>query len=64
MTRVRPTQPGLFPLAHGIPGRVGRLRAFGNAIVPQCAAAFVASCMEVAVANLENLARLGIEIEL
>lgn len=36
--KARPTQPGLFPLAHGIPGRVGRLRAYGNAIVPQVAA--------------------------
>lgn len=34
----RPTQPGLFPLAHGVPGRVGRLRAYGNALVPQVAA--------------------------
>jgi DNA (cytosine-5)-methyltransferase 1 len=34
----RPTQPGLFPLAHGVPARVGRLRAYGNAIVPQVAA--------------------------
>ena len=34
----RPVEPGTFPLAHGVPGRVGRLRAFGNAIVPQVAA--------------------------
>jgi len=39
--KARPTQPGLFPLAHGVSGRVGRLRAYGNAIVPQVAAAFV-----------------------
>lgn len=39
--KARPTKPGLFPLAHGIPGRVGRLRAYGNAIVPQVAAAFI-----------------------
>lgn len=37
----RPTQPGLFPLAHGVPARVGRLRAYGNAIVPQVAAEFI-----------------------
>ena len=44
--KARPTQPGLFPLAHGIPGRVGRLRAYGNAIVPQVAAEFIAAYME------------------
>jgi len=41
----RPVEPGTFPLAHGIPGRVGRLRAYGNAIVPQAAAEFVAAFM-------------------
>lgn len=39
--KARPTKPGIFPLAHGIPNRVGRLRAYGNAIVPQIAAVFV-----------------------
>lgn len=39
--KARPTQPGLFPLAYGIPHRVGRLRAFGNAVVPQVAAVFI-----------------------
>lgn len=39
--RWRPSQPGLYPLADGIPGRVGRLRAYGNAIVPQVAATFI-----------------------
>ncbi len=37
----RPVEPGTFPLADGVPGRVGRLRAYGNAIVPQVAAAFI-----------------------
>jgi len=36
----RPVRPGSFPLAHGAPARVGRLRAYGNAIVSQEAAAF------------------------
>ena len=34
------------PMAHGVPGRMGQLRAYGNAIVPQCAAEFVAAFME------------------
>jgi DNA (cytosine-5)-methyltransferase 1 len=37
----RPVEPGTFPLADGLPARVGRLRGYGNAIVPQAAAAFV-----------------------
>jgi DNA (cytosine-5)-methyltransferase 1 len=42
----RPVEPGTFPLANGIPQRVGRLRAYGNAIVPQVAATFIRSYME------------------
>jgi hypothetical protein len=41
-----PTEPGLFPLAHGVPNRVGTLRGAGNAIVPQVAAEFVGAFME------------------
>lgn len=37
----RPVEPGAFPLAHGATSRVGRLRAYGNAIVPQVAQAFI-----------------------
>jgi DNA (cytosine-5)-methyltransferase 1 len=36
-----PTQSALFPLADGLPNRVGMLRGAGNAIVPEEAAAFV-----------------------
>lgn len=44
--KARPVEPGTFPLAHGIPGRVGRLRAYGNAIIPQVAAQFIMSADE------------------
>jgi DNA (cytosine-5)-methyltransferase 1 len=40
-TRRVPTEPAFFPLAHGIPARVVRLRGYGNAIVPQVAAEFI-----------------------
>lgn len=35
------TEPAVGRLAHGIPGRVGQLRAYGNSIVPAVAAAFI-----------------------
>ena len=38
-------EPESFPLAHGVQGRMGRLRAYGNAIVPQLAAEFVRAFM-------------------
>jgi len=44
--KTRPVEPGLEPLAHGIPGRVGLLRGYGNAIVPQVAAAFLGALKE------------------
>ena len=46
--KYRPIEPGTFPLAHGYPGRVGKLRAYGNAIVPQVAQAFIEAAMECA----------------
>lgn len=45
--KARPTQPGLFPLAHGVPARVGRLRAYGNAIVIPQAVEFIRAYMDV-----------------
>jgi len=35
------------PLATGVKGRVGQLRGYGNAIVPQVAAQFVSAFMEI-----------------
>ena len=43
----RPVEPGASPLAHGTAARVGRLRAYGNAVVAQQAAAFIESYFEV-----------------
>ena len=43
--KARLAEPGVFPLAHGVPARVGRLRGYGNAIVPQVAAAFVTTAL-------------------
>lgn len=44
----RPARPGSFPLADGVPARVGRLRAYGNAINIEAAAAFIKSYMAAA----------------
>ncbi|HHL2634096.1 TPA: DNA cytosine methyltransferase [Yersinia enterocolitica] len=42
----RPVEPGTSPLADGIANRVGRLRAYGNAINAEAAKAFIESYME------------------
>ena len=42
----RPVESGTFPLAHGSTARVGRLRAYGNAIVPQAAQALIEAYLE------------------
>ncbi len=44
--KARPIEPGTFPLAYGVPARVGRLRGYGNAIVPQTAAIFIEAAIE------------------
>lgn len=44
--KARRIEPSSFPLAHGIPGRVGLLRGYGNAIVPQVAAEFIRAYCE------------------
>ena len=42
----RPVEPSTFPLANGIAGRVGRCRAYGNAIVSEVAQGLISSFME------------------
>jgi DNA (cytosine-5)-methyltransferase 1 len=44
--KARRIEPGTFPLAHGVPARVGRLRGYGNAIVPEVAAEFIKAFCE------------------
>lgn len=42
----RSVEPGTFPLAHGAPARVGRLRAYGNAINAEAATVFIEAVMD------------------
>ena len=44
--KARRVEAGTFPLAHGATNRVGKLRGYGNAIVPEVAAQFIAACMD------------------
>lgn len=42
----RPVEPGTFPLADAAPARVGRLRAYGNALDAETASQFIGAVME------------------
>ena len=44
--KARRVEPSIRLLAHGVSARVGRLRAYGNAIVPQVAAEVIGAFME------------------
>ncbi|GAB2721605.1 DNA cytosine methyltransferase [Comamonas sediminis] len=43
----RPVEPGTFPLAHGAAARVGRLRAYGNAINAKAAQTFIEATQDL-----------------
>lgn len=43
--KLRPVKPGIQLLADGVSNRVGKLRGYGNAIVPQVAAEFIKAAM-------------------
>lgn len=44
--KLRPTQPGLFPLAASTPRRVGQLRAYGNGLCAPQAEAFITAALD------------------
>jgi len=45
--KFRPVEPGSFPLANGATQRVGRLRAYGNAINAEVAKTFIESILDI-----------------
>ena len=50
----RRIESGSFPLAHGISGRMGLLRGYGNAIVPLLAAEFVSAWIDCSNAEVSD----------
>lgn len=56
----RPVEAGTFPLAARVPNRVGLLRGYGNAIVPEAAQAFIEASLEA----LDDVQRLRLMSDL
>lgn len=50
--KLRPVEPGSFPLVDGISGRMVKLRGYGNAIVPPLAAEFITAFLDAALGNV------------
>jgi len=45
--KMRPVEPGTFPLAHGAAARVGRLRGYGNALCAPAAEEFIRAYLAI-----------------
>lgn len=52
--KTRRVESGVQPLAHGVPARMGKLRAYGNAIVPPLAAEFLKAFMQCGSGGVEK----------
>lgn len=50
----RPVEPGTFPLAHGYPDRLGKIRAYGNAINAAVAQEFVEAYLDREIAIFDG----------
>jgi len=50
--KTRVFEPGIFPLAHGVPNRMGTLRGAGNAICPQIGAEFIKAYLDTSAGDV------------
>jgi len=57
--KARRVEAGTFPLADGIPGRMGLLRGYGNAIVPEVAEVFVMAWIDCRANSVLGSSRAG-----